>query len=123
MQTPERRRELTFMVRAEAGREHVNFYDVGFSVPKSVSLLQVGWIAAAEEARAAGDLDRAAECEAKAEEIEQAVHEVGADDRPARRAARLRPDRASQRVDGGVAGLRGPVCCDLHAPHVPDRCR
>ena len=73
MQSPERRRELTFMVRAEAGREHVNFYDVGFSVPKSLSLLQVGWIAAAEEARAAGDLDRAAECEAKAEEIEQAV--------------------------------------------------
>ena len=72
-QSPERRRELTFMVRAEAGREHVNFYDVGFSVPKSLSLLQVGWIAAAEEARAAGDLARAAECEAKAEEIEQAV--------------------------------------------------
>ena len=73
MQTPERRRELTFMIRAEAGREHVNFYDVGFSVPKSPSLLQVGWIAAAEEAQAAGDLDRAAECEAKAEEIEQVV--------------------------------------------------
>ena len=72
-QTPERRRELTFMIRAEAGREHVNFYDVGFSVPKSLSLLQVGWIAAAEEARAAGDLAGAAECEAKAEEIEQAV--------------------------------------------------
>jgi conjugative relaxase-like TrwC/TraI family protein len=73
MRTPERRRELTFMVRVEMGREHVNFYDVGFSVPKSVSLLQVGWSAAAEEARAAGDLERAAECDAKAEEIEQAV--------------------------------------------------
>ena len=29
MQTPERRRELTFMVRAEAGREHVNFSRAG----------------------------------------------------------------------------------------------
>ena len=73
MQTPERERELTFMVRAESGREHVNFYDVGFSVPKSVSLLQTGWMAAAAKARAAGELERAAECEAKAEEIEQAV--------------------------------------------------
>ena len=72
-QSPEREREVTFMVRAETGREHVNFYDVGFSVPKSVSLLQVGWAAAAAEARAAGDLNRAAECDAKAEEIEQAV--------------------------------------------------
>jgi conjugative relaxase-like TrwC/TraI family protein len=73
MQTPERRRELTFMVRVDAGREHVNFYDVGFSVPKSVSLLQVGWTAAAAEARAAGDTARAAECDAKAGELEQAV--------------------------------------------------
>jgi conjugative relaxase-like TrwC/TraI family protein len=75
MRTPERKRELTFMVRAEIGREHVNFYDVGFSVPKSLSLAQVGWSGAAAEARAAGDLARAAECEARAEEIERAVME------------------------------------------------
>ena len=73
MQTAERRRELTFMVRSETGREHVNFYDFGFDTPKSVGLLQVGWMAAAAEARAAGDLDRAAECKAKAGEIEEAV--------------------------------------------------
>ena len=73
LRTPERERELTFMVRSEAGREHVNFYDFGFDTPKSAGLLQVGWMAAAAEARAAGDLDRAAECKAKADEIEQAV--------------------------------------------------
>ena len=72
-QSPERRRELTFMVRSEAGREHVNFYDFGFDTPKSVGLLQVGWMAAVTSARAAGDLDRAAECKAKAGEIEEAV--------------------------------------------------
>src|SRR5512142_510448 len=72
-QSPERRREVTFMIRAEAGREHVNFYDVGFPVPKSVSLLQAGWMAKAAEARRAGDLARAAECAGKAEELEQVV--------------------------------------------------
>ena len=73
MRTEERKRELTFMVRSECGREHVNFYDFGFDTPKSAGLLQVGWLAAAAEARAAGDLDRAAECKAKANEIEEAV--------------------------------------------------
>ena len=60
------------MVHAETGREHVNFYDFGFSTPESAGLLQAGWMAAAAEARAARDLARAAACEAKAEEIEQA---------------------------------------------------
>ena len=73
MRTPEREREITFLVRSETGREHVNFYDFGFDTPKSAGLLQVGWMAAAAEARAAGDLDRAGECKAKADEIEQAV--------------------------------------------------
>ena len=74
MRTPEREREITFMVRSDTGREHVNFYDFGFDTPKSAGLLQVGWMAAAAEARAAGDLNRAADCKAKADEIEQAVH-------------------------------------------------
>ena len=71
-QSAERRREVTFMVRSET-REHVNFYDVGLPIPKSASLLQVGWMARAAEARKAGDLDYAAECAAKAEELEQVV--------------------------------------------------
>jgi conjugative relaxase-like TrwC/TraI family protein len=71
--TARRQRDLRFLARAECSRDHVNFYDYAFSVPKSVSLLQVGWTAAADKARAAGDLARAAECDAKAEEIEQAV--------------------------------------------------
>ena len=113
MRSPERQRELTFMVRAESGREHVNFYDVGFSVPKSVSLLQVGWMAAAAEARAAGDLDRAAECEAKAEEIEQVVHGVGADDRAARRDSTCTsgPGITARRRGNGGTPLACPLRC------------
>ena len=48
----------------------MTFYDVGFPVPKSVTLLQAAWMARAEKARQAGDLDYAAECGAKAMEIE-----------------------------------------------------
>jgi len=77
-QSPERRREVTFMVRSESGREHVNFYDVGFPVPKSASLLQVGWMAKAAAARVAGDLTAAAEYAAKAEELERVVNSAAA---------------------------------------------
>lgn len=74
--TAKRRRELRFVAKAKCSRDHVNFYDYSFSVPKSVSLLQAGWTADADKARAAGDLTRAADCEAKAEEIERAVMTV-----------------------------------------------
>ena len=52
-----------------------------------MSLLQVGWTAAADKARAAG-MARPAECDAKAEEIERRSG-VGALDRADGRTARL----------------------------------
>ena len=122
-QSPERRRELTFMVRSEAGREHVNFYDFGFDTPKSVGLLQVGWMAAAAEARAAGDLDRAAECKAKAGEIEEAVQASARTIVRLAETACLRPDRAPLRDDGGMAGHRRLDCRGVRASHRAHRQR
>jgi len=72
LQTASRQREIEFRVRAELGRERVTFYDVGFTAPKSVSVLQAGYWAKAEAARTAGDTARAERYDAKAQAIEDA---------------------------------------------------
>ena len=54
----------------------VPFYDLTFSATKSVSLLQVSYAAAAVKARAAGDLDQAAEYERRVRAIDEAAVET-----------------------------------------------
>ncbi|MGI5162720.1 MobF family relaxase [Microbispora sp. CA-102843] len=70
--TPERVEQI----HAEAARKARNavmFFDATFSPSKSVSLLHAGFQAAAVEARERGDLDAAAEMEARAEAVWDAV--------------------------------------------------
>lgn len=70
--TPERVEQI----HAEAARKSrsaVMFFDATFSPSKSVSLLHAGFQAAAVEARERGDLDAAAEMEARAEAVWDAV--------------------------------------------------
>ncbi len=54
----------------------VPFYDLTFSATKSVSLLQASCAAAAVKARAAGDLDQAAEYERRVRAIDEAAVET-----------------------------------------------
>jgi hypothetical protein len=54
----------------------VPFYDLTFSATKSVSLLQASYAAAAVKARAAGDLDQAAEYERRVQAIDEAAVET-----------------------------------------------
>jgi hypothetical protein len=54
----------------------VPFYDLTFSATKSVSLLQASYAAAAMKARAAGNLDQAAEYERRVRAIDEAVIET-----------------------------------------------
>jgi len=69
---PERRAEL----RAEAersARRPVSFLDITFNAPKSVSIAAVAFERAANEARAAGNLEEAAAWEAHHRAMEEAV--------------------------------------------------
>ncbi len=69
---PERRAEL----RAEAERSQrqaVSFIDVTFSVPKSMSVLQVAFNKAADDARAGGDEQAARAWDAHAQAVEEAA--------------------------------------------------
>jgi conjugative relaxase-like TrwC/TraI family protein len=67
-------REIRLMVRA-GQRNSVPFFDLTLSMTKSVSVTHASYLAAARQARQAGDQAGAARCEAKAEEIIEAVRE------------------------------------------------
>ena len=67
-------REIRLMVRADQ-RNSVPFFDLTLSMTKSVSVTHASYLAAARQAREAGDEAEAARCEAKAEEIIEAVRE------------------------------------------------
>lgn len=72
--SPERQRELRNEAEQKAARQKtVFFYDATFSVPKSVSLLHAGLLAAAKAAQEAGNTERAAQCSERAAAVERAV--------------------------------------------------
>ena len=102
--TPEKIRDIEIAERAKV-RSQTPFYDMVVSAEKSVSLLQVGYRAAAKRARDEGREQDAEQHEAQAEQIEAAIdrdrERGGRVDRAARR---LRAHRPSQRHVGGVAG-------------------
>ena len=75
--TPEERRDIRLQERAKM-RTSTPYYDMTFSAEKSVSLMYAGLLAAAKQAREAGDEQAAERFRADAERVEAAVM-AGAD--------------------------------------------
>jgi conjugative relaxase-like TrwC/TraI family protein len=75
--TPEEKREIRLQERAKM-RTSTPYYDMTFSAEKSVSLMYAGLLAAAKQAREAGDERAAERFRADAERVEAAVM-AGAD--------------------------------------------
>jgi hypothetical protein len=75
--TPEERRDIRLQERAKM-RTSTPYYDMTFSAEKSVSLMYAGLLAAAKQAREAGDEQAAERYRADAERVEAAVM-AGAD--------------------------------------------
>jgi conjugative relaxase-like TrwC/TraI family protein len=76
--TPEKIRDIEITEMAKV-RTCTPFIDMVLSVEKSISLLQVGFLAAAKRAREEHREQDAAELEARAEQIEQALRETAAE--------------------------------------------
>ena len=93
-------REIRLTVRA-GQRNSVPFFDHTLSLEKSVSVTHASFLAAAKRAREAGDLAGAARCEAKAEEIIEALREG------ARTVVRLAEERAAYVRTGHHGGGQG----------------
>ena len=93
-------REIRLTVRA-GQRNSVPFFDHTLSLEKSVSVTHASFLAAAKRAREAGDQAEAARCEAKAEEIIEALKEG------ARAVVRLAEERAAYVRTGHHGGGQG----------------
>ena len=76
--TPEKIRDIEITERAKV-RSQTPFIDMVISVEKSISLLQVGFRAAAKRARDEGNEQDAEQYEAQAEQIEAAIEETGSE--------------------------------------------
>ena len=76
--TPEKKRDIEIVEMAKV-RTSTPFIDMVLSVEKSVSLLQVGYRAAARRAREAGRVRDAEQLEARAEQIDTALVETASE--------------------------------------------
>jgi conjugative relaxase-like TrwC/TraI family protein len=76
--TPEKIRDIEITERAKV-RTATQFLDLVISAEKSLSLVQVGYLAAAKRARESGDEAAAARLEAQAEQIEAAIDETASE--------------------------------------------
>ena len=103
-------------------RNCVPFFDLTSALEKSVSVTHASFLAAAKQAREAGDQAEAARCEAKAEADHRGAAGRRADGgAPGRGAGRLRPDRPPRRRAGPVAGRGGPDRDRVRPAHQPRR--
>ena len=75
--TDERKEELHIQAKKEA-RKNLQFFDLTFSVHKSVTLTHAGLLATARQAEEAGEYERARAARAAAKEITDAVQEAAA---------------------------------------------
>jgi conjugative relaxase-like TrwC/TraI family protein len=95
-------REIRLMARAEQ-RNSVPFFDFTISLEKSVSVTHASYLAAAKQAREAGDPAEAARCEAKAGQIIEALQEG------ARTVVRVAEQRAAYIRTGHHGGGQGQL--------------